>query len=85
MRKNIFLHLALFTSLLCLSQSDLNKDFVINFGSCNKQNEPQLLWDDIINNDPDLWIWLGDNIYGDTDNMQILKEKYQIHIINKWR
>lgn len=83
MRKNIFLHLALFTSLLCLSQSDLNKDFVINFGSCNKQNEPQLLWDDIINNDPDLWIWLGDNIYGDTDNMQILKEKYQIQNSNK--
>lgn len=83
MRKYIFTHLALFTSLLCFSQSDLKKDFVLNFGSCNKQNEPQLLWDDIISNNPDLWIWLGDNIYGDTDNMDELREKYKQQLSNE--
>ncbi len=34
----------------------------IAFGSCNKQYEPQPLWKIIVQNEPDLWIGLGDNI-----------------------
>jgi alkaline phosphatase D len=49
---------------------------VISFGSCNRQDEPQPLWEPIISHDSDLFIWLGDNIYGDTDSMAIMKEKY---------
>ncbi len=48
----------------------------IAFGSCNKQDEPQPLWDDILAQRPDLWIWLGDNIYGDTDNMKKMRSMY---------
>ena len=48
----------------------------IAFGSCNRQDEPQPLWDDILAQQPDLWIWLGDNIYGDTDNMRKMRGKY---------
>ena len=48
----------------------------IAFGSCNRQDEPQPLWDDILAQQPDLWIWLGDNIYGDTDNMKKLRRMY---------
>lgn len=48
----------------------------IAFGSCNRQDQPQPLWDDILADKPDLWIWLGDNIYGDTDDMKELKDKY---------
>ncbi|WP_242156281.1 alkaline phosphatase D family protein [Aestuariivivens sediminis] len=77
MLKYIFLYLIVFSSILCLAQSDSTNDFVINFGSCNKQDKVQPLWDDIISNKPDLWIWLGDNIYGDTDNMEVLKQKYK--------
>ncbi|WP_339758034.1 alkaline phosphatase D family protein [Algoriphagus aquimarinus] len=51
---------------------------VIAFGSCNRQDEPQPLWEPIISHDSDLFIWLGDNIYGDTDSMEIMKEKYDL-------
>ncbi len=49
----------------------------IAFGSCNRQDLPQPLWQPILENQPDLWIWLGDNIYGDTQDMQVLAAKYQ--------
>lgn len=48
----------------------------IAFGSCNKQDQPQVLWDDIANEEADFWIWLGDNIYGDTPDPAIMKAKY---------
>jgi alkaline phosphatase D len=38
---------------------------VIAFGSCNRDELPQTLWPTIAKNDPDLWIWAGDNIYAD--------------------
>lgn len=53
-----------------------NRLTTIAFGSCNKQNEPQPIWDVVLAAEPDLWIWLGDNIYGDTDDMNLLKKKY---------
>jgi len=54
----------------------------IAFGSCNKQYEPQPLWEIIVQNEPDLWIWLGDNIYGDTVDMEVLKKKYELQKSN---
>lgn len=48
----------------------------IAFGSCSRQSLPQPLWDDIVAQKPDLWIWLGDNIYGDSENMDTLRAKY---------
>ncbi|XP_077211097.1 calcineurin-like metallo-phosphoesterase superfamily protein [Tasmannia lanceolata] len=37
----------------------------IAFGSCANQSAPQPIWNTIINFSPQLFIWLGDNIYGD--------------------
>ena len=51
--------------------------YTIAFGSCNKEDLPQVMWQDIINQDPDLWIWLGDNIYGDSEVIDTLRTKYQ--------
>lgn len=48
----------------------------IAIGSCNRQDLDQGIWSDISNEEPDLWIWLGDNIYGDTEDMQGLEDKY---------
>ena len=45
-------------------------------GSCNRQDLPQPLWDSILQFQPQLWVWLGDNIYGDTDDMVVLAEKW---------
>ena len=48
----------------------------IAFGSCSDQRRPQPLWDDIVAQKPDVWIWLGDNIYGDSEDVAVLKAKY---------
>jgi len=56
--------------------SGLQKVTTIAFGSCSDQKRPQPLWDDITAQKPDVWVWLGDNIYGDSENMDTLKAKY---------
>jgi len=48
----------------------------IAFGSCSHEYDEDQLWDEISLNKPQLWIWLGDNIYGDSFYMNVLKEKY---------
>ena len=50
----------------------------IAFGSCANQYRPMPVLDQVVALDPDLFIFLGDNIYGDTEDMDILQEKYQI-------
>ena len=51
-------------------------DFVLAFGSCNRVDLPNLLWDDVLNAKPDVWVWGGDNIYADTDDMVALRAMY---------
>jgi len=46
------------------------------FGSCNRQDAPQPLWKPILADRPDLWVWMGDNIYGDSPVMDTLRAKY---------
>lgn len=48
----------------------------IGFGACAKQDKPQPIWDAVVDIKPQLFVFLGDNIYGDTTNMEVLKEKY---------
>ena len=36
----------------------------------------QSIWDNIELQSPDLFVWLGDIIYGDTDDMEVLRGKY---------
>ncbi|MGY6743476.1 MAG: alkaline phosphatase D family protein [Cecembia sp.] len=57
-----------------------NRSFIetISFGSCNKHDLPQPLWNPIMADNPNVWIWLGDIVYGDTHNMDLLEEKYNI-------
>lgn len=49
---------------------------MITFGSCANQNKPQPIWDAITASRPDLFIFLGDNIYGDTEDMALLEARY---------
>ncbi|TXE13118.1 alkaline phosphatase family protein [Seonamhaeicola algicola] len=53
-------------------------DFTLTFGSCNKPNKNNLLWDDVLNLKPDVWIWGGDNIYGDSEDMNKIKADYEM-------
>jgi alkaline phosphatase D len=48
----------------------------IAFGSCAHQDQPQPIWDTVAGAEPDLFIFLGDNIYGDTEDMGVMREKY---------
>lgn len=50
----------------------------IAFGSCNREYKPQLLWKPILECKPDLWIWLGDIVYGRSDDLKDLARRYGI-------
>ncbi|MEM9158384.1 MAG: alkaline phosphatase D family protein [Verrucomicrobiota bacterium] len=50
----------------------------IAFGSCAKQTLEQPIWVAVGKFNPDVWIWMGDNIYGDTEDMEVMAKKYAI-------
>lgn len=46
------------------------------FGSCCHQDKPAPIWRAIQESQPQLFLFLGDNIYGDSEDMAVLKAKY---------
>jgi len=76
----LFFHLTFFSSFGQDQTFNLGSEetLTLAFGSCNRQNLKQPLWRSIIDHNPDLFMFLGDNIYGDTDDMKVLKEKYEV-------
>lgn len=48
----------------------------ICFGSCNNQNLPQEFWKNIEKTNPNLWVWLGDNIYADYASPEQRRDEY---------
>jgi alkaline phosphatase D len=48
----------------------------IAFGSCSHQNKPLPIFDAVAAAKPDLFLHLGDVIYADTQDMQVMKAKY---------
>ncbi|GAB4184052.1 MAG: hypothetical protein Fur0032_25000 [Terrimicrobiaceae bacterium] len=65
--------------LLCLSviASRATEVDRVAFGSCNRHELPQPVWEGVVAFRPQLWIWLGDNIYGDTQDMEVLGGKWR--------
>lgn len=51
--------------------------YKIAFGSCGSQNHPLPIFNEVVDHKPDVFIFLGDNIYGDTNDMDVLRKKYQ--------
>ncbi len=49
----------------------------IAFGSCNRAELDQSYWPVIQAQNPDLWLWLGDIIYADTEDMAAMAAMYQ--------
>lgn len=49
---------------------------LIGFGSCANQNAPQPVLTKVKERNPDVFCWLGDNIYADTQNMKTMRKKY---------
>lgn len=50
----------------------------IAFGSCYRETKPAPIFEAITATKPEWFIWLGDNIYGDTADMAVLRAKYQV-------
>ncbi|MEC7401848.1 MAG: alkaline phosphatase D family protein, partial [Verrucomicrobiota bacterium] len=48
----------------------------IAFGSCLKQTRPQPIWESVRACKPDVFVLLGDNIYGDTRDMKKLESRW---------
>ena len=71
----------LFSNCATSSSSAGDKDkseITIAFGSCNHQWEEQPIWNEVSKSKPDLWIWLGDIIYSDTEDMKKMKADYDM-------
>ncbi|MDN3644257.1 alkaline phosphatase D family protein [Lutimonas halocynthiae] len=67
-----FLLLCAFTLLGCAEKNE----FVLSFASCNNQNVQNNLWEPILSHHPDLFIWGGDIIYSDTEDMKYMTKNY---------
>ena len=48
----------------------------ILFGSCVQQDWPAPIWEAVRAREPDVFVLLGDNVYGDTLDMEVLRRKY---------
>eukprot|EP01083_Nonionella_stella_P159478 520251_1 len=67
LRRYIILLLYRISLVVCATITSTKRNSIskIAFGSCNQQDRPQPLWDAIIADKPDLFVWLGDAIYSD--------------------
>ena len=64
-------------ALLLVNADDKTKSLQrIAFGSCAEQQKPQPIWDAVVAQRPSLFLFLGDNIYADTEDMEVMKAKY---------
>lgn len=50
----------------------------IALGSCAKQDRPMPIWSAVSGFKPDVLLMLGDNVYGDTEDMAVLRGKYDL-------
>lgn len=48
------------------------------FGSCAQQDKPQPIWEAVLAAKPARFVFLGDNIYGDSEDMAVLRAKYKL-------
>ena len=55
----------------------VSQELRIAFGSCGHQDKPLTILKEIAKIKPDYFIFLGDNIYGDTRDMDQLASKYE--------
>lgn len=62
----------------CTQNEKSDDTLIIAFGSCNNQDLAQPMWNEVLSTNPDVWVWLGDNIYGDSHDPEVLREKYRM-------
>ncbi|MEK2645986.1 alkaline phosphatase D family protein [Bdellovibrio sp. BCCA] len=58
----------------------------IAFGSCANQDKPEPLWKDISAANPDLFLFMGDNVYASSPSQQPIAEQYRkLDLIPEYR
>jgi len=61
------------------SGGSVNSDSLITriaLGSCADQDKPQPIWEAIVAQSPQLFLFLGDNVYADTSDMKVMRDCY---------
>lgn len=53
-----------------------SNEVILTFGSCAHSYDTLKIFEAINEEESDLWIWLGDIMYGDSHDMSVLKAKY---------
>ncbi len=69
----------LFLALSVIAIGVVRRDdalFRIAAGSCANQNRNQIIWPAIIAAKPDMFLFLGDNVYADTEDRQEMRQAY---------
>ena len=68
--------IALLAYIYVPAQNNFPRIHKIAFGSCAEESRPQPILDLVVKHRPDIFVYLGDNIYGDTRDMAELQNKY---------
>jgi alkaline phosphatase D len=76
--KHFLVSFALFSFALSTKSFAQEKIFKIAFGSCSRETSKAQLWQEILSKNPDVWMWIGDNVYADTHNMDSMRSAYDI-------
>ncbi len=70
----------LFTTAHAEMESDFHESEIIQkiaFGSCSDPRKGRSpMFEAVLKENPDVFVFLGDNIYGDTEDMELLKKKW---------
>ena len=71
----LYTHRLFFLILIFSSNQLISDEYKVAFGSCLDQKLPQPIWSSIENENIDSFIFLGDNVYGDSPNGKLNKMK----------
>ncbi len=80
MKPRILPRLCFSTQLLVLAANAESHEAPIDriaFGSCFNQAQSVPIFDSILAAKPEAFIWMGDNVYGDTEDMSVMRAKYR--------
>ncbi len=78
-RPDPYLGRALPFSTKTAPEADARRDFTLAMGSCARiaTDADQLIWNAVVNSRPDVFLWLGDNVYGDSLVPDTLNNEYR--------
>ncbi len=73
---SVLISFILFPSFLFAKARPVHKQTVIAFAADIDQEKPQPLWNTILKLKPDIFLFLGDNVYLDTADETVMRNKY---------